>query len=414
MEPCTRKRCLPTIVTNRPEKRATITVALPLPTPEPQNGDVVFNEENDWSEALEAEIELRMKNMPNPLLLASVGETLSSNSQVVVTSGEDEEKCAETPEKEPEKPSDGLTAMAEEFSDISSEDGFSNDSEDEFSAINSEEDFSSFEEPEPYVPKTSTSSVTSRPYAAEPVTSQRSSPLKKPTTKAPPSFTSPVGMKYTPRRPTEYCSSYQRLHRDHCRHEKTAVGGKTCHWWVREVLPYDPNHAVIKVTKQLPLRSEETFMTEHIEYGSPYWREVIEAAGKGETTYHGHLHSFHDGAHISFIRYRGGKIKATRNHTGVIIRERLETPRPPKPANPVTYYVNESRVRPDKFPTEFIRLDSPYYTELVQDLFFPRDKDRWVHVKARDEVWVHIRLGLKGESLVINRNGVTVEFFSKS
>lgn len=69
MEPTSRKRNLPRIVTNCAEKRRSIGKPV-LPTPEAQEGDVKFKDVCKWDEALEKEIELRMKTLPNEMLFA--------------------------------------------------------------------------------------------------------------------------------------------------------------------------------------------------------------------------------------------------------------------------------------------------------------------------------------------------------
>lgn len=67
MEPCTRKRTLPRTVTEKKGKQArqsSTVVPPPLPTPDPQEGDVEFGPMCEWYTSLEHEIELRMKTMP--------------------------------------------------------------------------------------------------------------------------------------------------------------------------------------------------------------------------------------------------------------------------------------------------------------------------------------------------------------
>lgn len=418
---CSRKRSMPKIITNRPEKRRVVTIPPPLLTPEPQDGDVDLTAVSDWSDALEKEIERKMETLPKPSLpgIELLTEDMPKEAEKKGSSAEVHEEV-KVVEKEPEVAKVGYCPITEAISDAD---------DDALSTISSDENFSDVEEPEkipePYVPEPTCSADPSY----EPLEAYKASPIHRVPTKEKTEATntfkldparhkpSPM-LHYAPYRPIVEDRSYQQQHRQHWRKEKAepATAPKNCHWWVKEVLPYRVDYLAVRVVGLEKKQREQrqnfgVFMTEHIPYGSPYWSEVIERAGTDENTFSGSMRSSYDDVRINFIKYRGGKIKATRNYTSVIIREKLEVPQQ-QPIKAV--HKDKTRVKKKYvFPTEQIPINSRYYSELTYELFFPRDKSRWVHVLARDAVPVHFRLGLKGESLIVNRNGVTVQLFGQ-
>lgn len=415
---CVRKRCMPKLVTNRPEKKCLYTVEA-LPTPEPQEGDVELREVSDWSEDLERKVEQQMKTLPANLLFVykDVKLVVKPESTVRMRSSGKGEGDVEVLEREPE----GEVGFGREVETEARE-----EIDDALSTISSEDNFSDFNEPndipEPYVPQP----IKPPSASYEPIETYTPSPVERLPTKHLPTKSalsvdqrkyqpSPI-LQYAPYRPIMESKSYQKDHRHHWKQDKASTSPKTCHWWVKEILPFDPDYIAVRVVglekKQRDLRQHfGVFMTEHIPYGSPYWQEVIEKAGTGHKTFCGKLRSSFDNEPMEFIKYRGGKIKVTRNHTTVIIREKLEEPRQ---VSSVRFHKDETRVGAGYvFPTKLIPVNSRYYAELTKDFYFPRDTVKWVHVLGRDGVPVHFRLGLNGESLVVNRNGVTVQLFKK-
>lgn len=181
------------------------------------------------------------------------------------------------------------------------------------------------------------------------------------------------------------------------------------------MLPIIDPYVCIKV---IPARNEvserekrkmvDSFPTEWIPYGSPYWQEFFKMLGSARGNLRMNQISQYDGELIHITAYSSGKVKATRNHTNVVIRHAFEVPTPVVVSG--KHKPKEEKAE-GKFPTEFIPKDSPYYAELVtgRTFFFSRESRKWVHTHGRDGVTVAFRLGIKGESLSIHRNGVTVE-----
>ncbi|KAL5275621.1 hypothetical protein ACFFRR_001465 [Megaselia abdita] len=183
---------------------------------------------------------------------------------------------------------------------------------------------------------------------------------------------------------------------------------------VREVMKFDPNYAVVKIIREDKIQRGRRqdygiFPTEWVPKGCPYWGQILEWFGNRREYLTHYLYSKYDNAIINFVQYRDGRVKVTRNYVNAVIKEKKdkgsdwkETPYIHKDPEMVHRYV---------YPTEYIPKDSSYYTELLQDVFFPRDGVKWIHTYGRDGALVHFRLGLAGESLVVHRNGVTVELY---
>lgn len=399
MDPSNRKRTRPQLVTNKCEKK--VCVPQPLPTPDSQPGDVNFQTVCEWVEPLEREIEWRMKTVMADLRDERL--LVNDNPGLKMTHGGafgEVEVLLREPEKEPVLPPP-RTKLLKIVAEIEIE------SEDEVIEIVSDGETVAPETPienppepvpEPYVPEPV---PMPEPYVPEPIRPQ-------------PSYTAPPMTNYYPYRPIVEDPAYQSQHRQAYSQYQIdiAAGDEVCPFYVRDVLVHDPFYAGVRINGlgkvQRQLRQDfGTFPTEWLEKGCPYWQEVIDWIGNKKGLVSHYLYSRYDNERVNFIKYKDGRIKITRNHVNAIIREKFEstkwTPTPLRNHNP-------DKERRFVIPTAMISLKSPYYAELIQqDMFFPRNKDTWIHVKARDGVEVSLRLGLNGQTLAAVRNGSTVQ-----
>ncbi|KAL5282772.1 hypothetical protein ACFFRR_005689 [Megaselia abdita] len=388
MEPCTRKRTMPKIVTDKSKKRAcpNVKVAVPLPTSDAQDGDVEFGPLCGWHDALEREIEQRMKTMPSIIperalvIDPSVAIRMKHKGKVagdieVLERESDEETVVDDPRQIE-------TLIIESDDDFENEDDIDTELEDvDVETVENEEiieiDLDSDNRPAPFN------------YQPTPI------------------------QVFAPSRPIMESRGYQAQHRAHCAEERRIPAeSRVTPFWASEVIPEIPDYFCVKVNEpECPKKAASErkkridfglFPTEWIPEGSPYWQEFIDLLKhvRGNAEYEARASSY-DGVLVTITLYSSGKIKASRNHVSVIIRRKYRDPTPVPGVHGA-----ETEKLPGVYPTEFIPVDSPYYAELVREVFFPRDRYRWIHVKGRDGQDVHFRLG---ESLRVHRNGVTVD-----
>lgn len=182
--------------------------------------------------------------------------------------------------------------------------------------------------------------------------------------------------------------------------------------WVEQVLPVKTDYNVIMchgLQKQL-VRCNH-FPTKLIPYESPYWDQFRDALGPDKQINKVQEFSIHDGVNISAIRFNDGVIRATRLYQTVTIKKRRVKFVESKWFNIIHRELPERITRHSSMPTEMIPWDSPYFAEAAEGLYFPVQGHVWVRRKGCDGVPIEFRLGERGRSLFIYRNGLVIQAY---
>ncbi|KAL5276254.1 hypothetical protein ACFFRR_001839, partial [Megaselia abdita] len=223
----------------------------------------------------------------------------------------------------------------------------------------------------------------------------------------------------------------------HC--DIPATGPGSILWWVRDVCPRDPNYEPIHVVNEETNQQKKKVTlipTQWLPYGSLYWKQCLDRINQHPGEHQLVMRNSLDNARIGLKKFKDGRIRATRNFVSVIIQKKSDAPKtlnweaaywkgvksqfrgrqhytpsvspeedPQFRAS--TRIVEEfpDKVRIGKIPTDAIPWNSPYYAELLETIYFPREKHHWYHSRGRDGVPVHFRLGEQGRSLFAYRNG---------
>lgn len=419
-----------------------------LLTPGPQTGDVNEFSLCSWSQTLENQIDERIRREsltgglsfprfegPSAVLLNNIGTVAGDVEVLVRPEPEEPEPESETEIIEILISDDDLEFEEEREVQVSPEveyEEISDEDEDCEVVVENEplvaEEFEipvaastpilnvQEPDPEPYIPQPvlqvpeGYQEYFARPLAREVEEPQPSTSRKWSTNEPPVSF--------HPYRRIEETPNYQRNHREHWKQYRevgTAPVVPKVFGRVNEVLFSPPNYAAIGLTNQRPGEAAKRqgfkiFPTEWIPMGSPYWLELIARMKFVPTKQKMMFRSIYDGVFNHLIRYENGRIVATRNHTNVLIRTKHGDP---EQVVAKALKRDEGSIRDNVIPTEFIPVDSPYYAELVGEMFFPLNKDIWVHTYARDNENIQFHLGVKGEYVDVLRNGVTVRLFER-
>lgn len=181
--------------------------------------------------------------------------------------------------------------------------------------------------------------------------------------------------------------------------------------WVSQILPLDELYNVIKCHGPQGHVRDPYFPTRWIPYESPYWDHERNLLGPDSTLRKHQGYSVHDGVNISVFKYNDGEIRACRMYQNVTIKKRKDKWVEAKWVNVIHRDLPHRISRRSVMPTEMIPFNSPYFAEKAQDLYFPVSGHSWVCRKGMDGVQVNFRLGERGRSLFIYRNGVVIQAY---
>lgn len=167
---------------------------------------------------------------------------------------------------------------------------------------------------------------------------------------------------------------------------------------VCRVLPIMLGYSAVKITKMLerpqirtmdevdeyiPQKRNRPIMeysiaTELIPFGSPYWKQIIDAVRNSKGNQSIKVKSDYDNIMIMGRMDKQGRIYAARDYKYALIVKNIHDSfrHPPRPAAKI-YYERPSEIRCGKLPTEFIPIDSPYYASLMIGLRFPKTGTKW-------------------------------------
>lgn len=157
---------------------------------------------------------------------------------------------------------------------------------------------------------------------------------------------------------------------------------------------------------------EFSIATELIPYGSPYWKEIIEAIRYSDGSHQIKVKSTYDDVNMTGRIDQQGKIYAFRDYKYALVAKNWSD-FPERNARPAArvYLESPHEIRSGKFPTDFIPVDSPYYATLMVGLRFPISGHRWYNRRGHDGCRVFVRLD-SNRTIFIRRNGITVMLYN--
>lgn len=181
--------------------------------------------------------------------------------------------------------------------------------------------------------------------------------------------------------------------------------------WVNQVLPLDEKYNVIKCHGEQGKVRDAYFPTRWIPYDSPYCDRERSFLGPDTSIKRHQGFNIHDRVNISVFKFNDGEIRACRLYQNVTIKKRQDKFVEARQYNHIHREIPH-RISPHSvMPTQLIPFNSPYFAEIAEDLYFPVAGHVWVCKKGRDDVQVNFRLGEKGRSLFIYRNGIVIQAY---
>lgn len=185
---------------------------------------------------------------------------------------------------------------------------------------------------------------------------------------------------------------------------------------LKDVIPVIPNYQAVKITKyRQSVQRNKMFdykvPTHYIPCFSAYWNQFRILGSTLERKARKAEASYYDGVMVNVYKDARGRIYVNRmDATAEILGNLALQGKEFKYEVKVTHECPE-QINPKVFPTQFLPMDSPYFTKLIDDkMEFPEVDAKWYSRKAEDNQWVQFRVDSR-RYVHVKRNGVTIPIY---